>query len=110
MASFMAWFFLTALFSAPEQVTTMRNATGITQKLASTILQSKNINMLTPTRLTEAIAPISSGIQWLDAVSIIAQSPMILVVRSAIFFFPKYESGSFLSFSAMVVLLTPLSL
>ena len=35
---------------------------------------------------------------------------MMLVVRSAIFFLPKYDRGSFLSFSAIVVLLTPLSL
>lgn len=71
----MAVFFLTALFSAPEQLITIRKATGITQKLESAIRQSKKKKRLIPTRLVDIIAPISSGIQWLEAVSIEAQSP-----------------------------------
>ena len=63
MVSLTAEFLRTAFFSAPEQVIMIMNATGMTQKLASTILQSKAKNRLIPTSDTEITAPISSGIQ-----------------------------------------------
>ena len=63
MVIFTAEFSLTAFFSAPEAVIMIMNATGITQKHASTILKSKAKNRLIPTILTDITAPISSGIQ-----------------------------------------------
>ena len=110
MSSFTSAFFLTAFFSRPEHDRIIVSATGITQKLASTILQSKKIKSDRPTIVVEMSAPMISGIQWLDAVSICAQSPRIFCVRSERFFLPKYDRGRRLSLSAIAVLLTPLSL
>ena len=78
-----------ARFCKPEEVATTRNAIGITQKLDRASRQSKAANKLIPTMATDNTEPISSGIQWLDAVSICAQSDIILVVRSLKSFFPK---------------------
>jgi len=52
--------------------------------------------MLAPIIITDMTAPISSGIQWDEAVSMVLQSARILVVRSVRFFLAKYERGSFL--------------
>ena len=88
----MSWvdrFFRIARFCNPEEVATTRKATGITQKLDRASLQSNATNKLIPTIVTDNTDPISSGIQWLDAVSICAQSDMIFVVRSLKSFLPK---------------------
>ena len=66
----------------------MINAMGITHTAASVILQSKK-NKLITISVVEMSAPINSGIQWEDAVSNIAQSDIIVFVRSAKSFFPK---------------------
>ena len=87
---------------------TMINATGITQTEARAILQSKKNKLITMI-VVETIPPTSSGIQCEEPVSIIAQSVMIVFVRSARSFLPKYERGILLSFSASVLRLTPLS-
>ena len=87
-----------------EEITII-NATGITQTEARAILQSKKNKLI----VVETIPPTSSGIQCEEPVSIIAQSVMIVFVRSARSFLPKYERGIFLSFSASVLRLTPLS-
>ena len=71
--------------------------------------QSKNKKSDAPTKAVEITAPISSGIQWLEAVSIIAESAIIVCVRSERSFFEKNESGSLRSFSASVVRRIPLS-
>ena len=86
----------------------MANATGITHTAASAILQSKKNSPITIS-VVDINAPTSSGIQCELAVSINAQSDMIVFVRSARSFLPKNESGSFLSFSASVLRRTPLS-
>ena len=89
MSSLTAAFFFTAFFSSPEHERTIPSDTGITQKLARAILQSKTMKRLNPTIVVEIRAPMISGIQWLDAVSICAQSPNMFCVRSERFFFPK---------------------
>lgn len=91
----------------PEQPT-IRNETGSTHSAAKAILQSKK-KRLNATSAVEIHAPISSGITWEETVSIVAQSAMIVLVRSDRSFLPKNESGIFLSFSASVMRLTPLS-
>ena len=59
--------------------------------------------------VVEMTAPISSGTQCESPVSSVAASAIIVLVISARSFFPKYERGIFLSFSARLTLLTPLS-
>ena len=86
----------------------MKKEIGTTHTAARAILQSKK-NKLITMMTVDIMAPTSSGSQCEDAVSIIAQSVIIVLVRSAKSFFPKKESGILLSFSARLRLLTPLS-
>ena len=62
-----------------------------------------------PWQIVESIEPISSGIQCELAVSILAQSDIMVFVRSDRSFFPKKDNGSFLNFSASARRLIPLS-
>ena len=87
---------------------TMIKATGITHTAASAILQSKKKRLIT-IMVVDKSAPASSGIQWDDAVSMVAQSVIMVFVRSARSFLPKNDNGSFLSFSASPLRLMPLS-
>ena len=80
----------------------------MTHKAARAMRQSKT-NIPAATSVVERIEPISSGIKWEKAVSSVVQSAIIVLVRSARSFFPKKDSGIFLSFSASVMRLTPLS-
>ena len=66
----------------------MRNETGSTHSAARAIRQSKE-NRLTATRAVEMQAPTSSGMKWEEAVSIRAQSAMMVLVKSDRSFFPK---------------------
>ena len=100
--------FLLRLFCTLPEQPTIRNETGSTHSAAKAILQSKK-KRLNATSAVEIHAPISSGITWEETVSIVAQSAMIVLVRSDRSFLPKNESGIFLSFSASVMRLTPLS-
>ena len=84
------------------------NDIGSTHSAAIAILQSKK-NSPIATNAVDMHAPTSSGIKCDDAVSICAQSAIIVLVRSDKSFFPKNESGIFLNFSASVIRLTPLS-
>ena len=87
----------------------MMKEIGSTQSAAIAIRQSKKNNPMA-TIVVEMQAPTSSGTKCDDAVSIWAQSAMIVLVRSDRSFFPKKESGIFLNFSASVIRLTPLSI
>ena len=71
--------------------------------------QSKK-NKPTAMMVVEIRDAISSGIQCEDAVSSVAQSAIIVLVRSDKSFFPKKERGSLRNFSARVIRRTPLSL
>ena len=82
---------------------------GSTQSAARAILQSKK-NKLIAIIVVDISEPISSGIQCEDAVSSVAQSAIIVLVRSDKSFLPKNERGIFLNFSARAILLIPLSL
>ena len=88
---------------------TTKKATGSTHTAARVIRRSKK-NRLITTIVAEIMAPISSGIKWELAVSSHAQSPIIVLVRSARSFLPKKDNGSFRSFSANVRRRTPLSI
>ena len=95
------------LWILPEHPT-IKKDTGSTQSAASAIRQSKK-KRLTATSAVETHAPISSGIKWEDAVSMVAQSAMIVLVRSDRSFFPKNDNGILRIFSASVIRRTPLS-
>ena len=95
------------LWTLPEHAT-IRKETGSTHNAAIAILQSKK-NKLSATNAVEIQAPNSSGIQCEDAVSSVAQSAMIVLVRSDKSFFPKKDSGILRSFSARLIRRTPLS-
>ena len=100
--------FSCTLFITFFEESTMMNATGITHTAAIAIFQLKK-NRLITTMAVDISDPTSSGIQWEDAVSMMAQSLIMVLVRSARSFLPKKESGIFRSFSARVRRLTPLS-
>ena len=87
----------------------MINETGTTQNAARAILQS-NINSESAISTVDIIEPTSSGIKCENAVSRKAQSAMNAELKSARSRFAKNERGSFLSFSASDILLTPLSI
>ena len=86
----------------------MKNDSGITHRAASASRQSKK-NILTDISNVDSSEPTSSGIQCEDAVSSVAQSAIIVLVKSDRSFFPKKDSGKRRSFSASVTRRTPLS-
>lgn len=63
-----------------------------------------------PMSVVEIMEPISSGTQCDVPVSMVAASAMMVLVRSAKSFLPKYDKGSRRSFSANDILRRPLSL
>ena len=85
----------------------MRKDTGSTHNAAIAIFQfRKKVPMAIS--VVEMQEPASSGMKWEEAVSMAAQSAMVLV-RSDRSFFPKKDNGSFRSCSARAILRTPLS-
>ena len=86
----------------------MAKETGSTQRAARAMRQSKK-NRLIAMSTVKIIDPKNSGIQCENAVSNVAQSDMMVVVRSARSFLPKKDSGSLRSFSAREILRTALS-
>ena len=84
----------------------MANATGNGQTAASAMRQLKN-SIDTAMIVVERIAPYSGATKWDWLCSSTAQSFMMEVVRSARSFFPKKDSGIFLSFSASPTRRTP---
>ena len=59
--------------------------------------------------VVEIQEPTSSGMKWEDAVSMVAQSAIMVLVRSDRSFFPKKDNGILRSCSARAILRTPLS-
>ena len=96
------------LWTFPEQPTIM-SAIGSTHRAASAILQSKKKRLMAISTV-EIIAPKNCGITCEKLCSSTVQSPSIVEVRSAKSFFPKKDSGSVRSFSAILILLCSLSL
>ena len=101
--------FLPSAFCIFAEKITIQKDMGSTQSAARAILQSKK-NKLIAIIVVDISEPTSSGIQCEDAVSSVAQSAIIVLVRSDKSFLPKNERGIFLNFSARAILLIPLSL
>ena len=82
--------------------TTTIEATGNGTIIQRASLQSKTAS---PTDIITniRIVPNNCGIALENVLSNAVQSPIIVVVRSAKFFFSKNDSGSFLSFSASTI-------
>lgn len=96
-------------FCTPDEQPRITKATGSTHNAATAMRQSKK-NRLSAISVVEIREPISSGIQWEDAVSNRSQSLMMALVRSVKSRLPKKDSGSWRSFSAREIRRTPLSL
>ena len=78
----------------------IRNVTGIVQKIARAILQSKNARQ-TQVRVTEMIFAISGGMVLLSMDSMLLQSAIMLVVISDKSFVLKKLMGSLRRCSAI---------
>ena len=105
LTSMAFWFILSCTFADRA---TMAKDTGSTHNAARAMRQSKK-NIPIDTRVVDIIDPKSSGIKCEKLCSKNVQSAMIVLVRSARSFLPKNDRGIFLSFSARVIRLTPLS-
>ena len=78
---------------------TMAKATGTGHRAATPMIGEKT-RMTTPIIAVYIIAPMSSGNQWVIALSCIVTSPMMRTVKSVGSFFEKYDRGSLLILSA----------